>query len=208
MLLPPPNPNDKLLTSERLPNTAVVDFWQWAYGDLMEDTVKGVFAEWIVHKLLGVHSPRRVSWANSDVITPTGVRFEIKSTAFWQSWKLRNERGNIEVKPKHSTPLDDRKIRFQGLKARDSTSPAFSDPRTFKSHFYIFAFQNERNPSNWNALDLAQWEFYLVNVTELERLGWASISLATLRSKFQCLSAPELSEAGRKAIADNVATDA
>jgi len=182
------------------PGTAL-EFWQWAYGDLLDDDVKGAFAEWLVHKLLGVVTSRRVSWANSDVITPEGVRIEVKSTAFWQSWKLLDERGLPEAKPKHPAIRDDRKIRFAGLKARDSTAvPDSSEPKAFKSHLYVFAFQNNIDPATWNAFDLKQWEFYLVPTAKLTELGWESISLSTLRNKFTRLTAAELSVQGKESI--------
>ena len=83
-------PTDSLLGAASLKNTTLVDFWQWAFSDLCDDDLKGIFAEWLVHKLLGIESLRRVSWANSDVVTssPGRVRLEVKATSYWQSWKV------------------------------------------------------------------------------------------------------------------------
>jgi hypothetical protein len=187
--------------ADQPPSGTALEFWRWAYGDLLDDDVKGAFAEWMVHRLLGVVSERRVSWANSDVITPEGVRIEVKSTAFWQSWKLLDEFGRPEATPKHPVNLDAKKIRFQGLKARDSTAvPDSSKMKSFKSHLYVFVFQNNPDPMTWNALDLRQWEFYLLPASKLIELGWQSISLATLRHKFQRMSADEFATQGRAAI--------
>lgn len=201
MRLSRPSPNAVFEGVSDPPPGSALEFWQWAYGDLLDDDVKGAFAEWLVHKLLNVVTPRRVSWANSDVITPEGVRIEVKSTAYWQSWKLLDERGVMESQPKHALATDDRKIRFSGLKARDSTAvPDSTKPKSFKSDLYVFAFQNNPDPTTWNAFDLRQWDFYLATAETLDKLGWESISLATLRTKFTRLSASELSVQGKIAV--------
>lgn len=196
-----PSPSDTFVGATLAPNGTALEFWQWAYGDLLDDDVKGAFAEWLVHKLLAINSERRVSWANSDIITPEGVRIEVKSTAVWQSWKLLDEHGRPEAVPKHPAALDDKKIRFSGLKARDSTAvPDSQKKKAFKSDLYVFAFQGHRDPATWNALDLRQWEFYLVPASRLAELGWESISLATLRKQFTRLDSDTLAEQGRDAI--------
>lgn len=201
MQLSRPLPTTKFEGMSDVPSGNALEFWQWAYGDLLDDDVKGAFAEWLVHKLLGVVTPRRVSWANSDVITPEGVRIEVKSTAVWQSWKLLDESGMPEPTPKHPAVQDDRRIRFSGLKARDSTAvPDSAKPKAFKSDLYVFAFQKNSDPTTWNAFDLTQWEFFVVPTAKLAELGWESISLATLRGKFTWLSAAELTVQGREAI--------
>jgi hypothetical protein len=197
----PVAPTDSLQGNSIAAGSTVLDFWRWGFADLSDDDVKGFFAEWLVHKLLAVPTLRRVSWANSDVITPAGTRIEVKSTAYWQSWKYLGESGLPLPKPKYRPTDDDKRIRFSGLKARDSTnSDGGIKNRNFKSHFYVFALQNEIDLKRWNALDLAQWEFYWVPVHALRELGSASVSLHTLRQRFDKLSAIDLSIAGRKAI--------
>src|ERR1700689_4726483 len=82
-----------------LQDSSLSDFWSWAFGDLCDDDIKGIFAEWMVLKLLGIPSERRISWANSDIITKDGVRIEVKATSHWQSWKLLDESGALRVPP-------------------------------------------------------------------------------------------------------------
>jgi hypothetical protein len=139
---------------DQIQDASILEFWQWAFGDLCDDDVKGIYAEWIVQRLLRVKTPRRISWANSDIITPGRIRIEVKSTAHWQSWKFLNEHGEPEVVPKYTPKEGDVGVRFAGLKARDSTSVDFSKEPVFKSDLYVFAFQKERNIEKWDALDL------------------------------------------------------
>ncbi len=167
--------------NRRLENTSLLDFWKWAFSDLCDDDLKGIFAEWIVLKLLEIPSVRRVNWANSDIITPEGVRIEIKATSYWQSWKILDEQGALRPVPLH--PVSPKtQIRFSGLKARDAVAvPNSNEPQIFKSHIYIFAFQRERQFERWNAMDLSQWEFYALPVSVVGALGSKSVSLKMLR---------------------------
>jgi hypothetical protein len=66
-----------------LADLGITDFWSWAFSDLSDDDLKGIFAEWLVIRLLRNKSIRRVSWANSDIILGDGLRVEVKATAFW-----------------------------------------------------------------------------------------------------------------------------
>lgn len=200
---PMPRAEDRLFGSDdTLPDTKIVDFWSWAFGDLCDDDIKGWFAEWMVAKLLGIPSVRRVSWANSDLITSDGVRIEVKSTAYWQSWKLVDEFGHTRPGPTHKLP-EDRAIGFGGLQARDArTTSKSSDPPTHKSDLYVFAFQHETNPECWDALDLKQWEFYILPVEEVRKFATKRIGLIALRSKQEPLTAPAFSKIGRKLIAE------
>ncbi|HEV2462643.1 MAG TPA: hypothetical protein VGT04_02470 [Acidobacteriaceae bacterium] len=167
----------------KLQETSLLDFWKWAFSDLCDDDLKGIFAEWIVLRLLQIQSVRRVSWANSDIITVGGARIEIKASSYWQSWKLLDETGALRPTPIHPISSE-AQIRFAGLKARNATDIAdIHDPRLYKSDIYIFAFQREKDIEGWNAMDLSQWEFYALPVAAVSALGWSSISLPMLRSE-------------------------
>lgn len=184
--------SDTVINGPELPNATLLDFWQWAMADLCDDDVKGFFAEWLVHKLLAIESARRVSWANSDVVTPHGITIEVKATAYWQSWKVLDQHGRPKIKRTHgATP--DSAIRFGGLRARDSATVAdMSAERKLKSDIYVFAFQHERDITRWNAMDLSQWEFYVLRTDELALLATGrSVSLSKVRSLKQPLSAAQ-----------------
>jgi hypothetical protein len=164
-------------------NASLLDFWRWAFSDLCDDDLKGIFAEWMVRVLLGLPSlgGRRISWANSDVLLASGTRIEVKASALWQSWKLWNEDGT----PKATTPLtlDPRRIRFVGLQARTALEPASGDSfAAFKSDIYVFCMNTQADPRSWDAWSLSDWEFYVMTKTELVTLGVVgSVSLDALR---------------------------
>lgn len=202
-ILPRPiyKPSDTVIADlPALQSASLLDFWTWAFGDLCDDDLKGIFAEWLVMRLLEIPNVRRVSWANSDIITPEGVRIEVKASSYWQSWKLLDEFGAARVTPLY--PISDKtRITFSGLKARDAiTVPDSSKPKLLKSHIYVFAFQNEKDIERWNAMDLSQWEFYALPMKRLQQLGWNSISLTLLRSEQSPLSASAFVDAAKTAI--------
>ena len=58
------------LDGEALPGARLLDFFVWAYTDLCDDVIEGIFAEWMVAKLLGINTRRRYEWANSDLYLP------------------------------------------------------------------------------------------------------------------------------------------
>jgi hypothetical protein len=182
-------------------DSSLMDFWKWAFSDLCDDDIKGVFVEWMVLKLLGIPSERRISWANSDIITQDGVRIEVKASSYWQSWKLLDEFGKARVPYLCSSPSKKTKIKFAGLRARDAVT--ISDPSlraAFKSDLYIFALQHERVPERWNAMDLSQWEFYVLPAKKLEDLGCGSVSLERLQSEQRPMDASNFVAKARQLI--------
>lgn len=173
---------------------SLLDFWKWAFADLCDDDIKGVFAEWMVATLLGIPTSgkRRISWADHDLILPPGLKIEVKASSLWQSWKLINPDGT----PKHDLPLavlSPGRVRFSGLQARTAEKVAQKGAEpVFKSDCYIFCMQSETDPVRWNVWDLSQWKFFLLSRDELETAGIArSISLARLMEMQQPMIASE-----------------
>jgi hypothetical protein len=46
----------------------VGDFWEWAFGDLVTNTVRSVFAKYLVALALGVSDRPRVEWDQYDLL--------------------------------------------------------------------------------------------------------------------------------------------
>src|SRR5687767_12517224 len=62
------------------------EFWQWSGSDLVSNTWRGLLAEFLVAKALGISIAVRVEWDAYDLRTPEGLTIEIKSSAYLQSW--------------------------------------------------------------------------------------------------------------------------
>ena len=62
------------------------DFWRWAYSDLLNNTHRGVLAEFLVHSALETKDVARADWLPFDLTSPSGLRIEVKSSAYLQAW--------------------------------------------------------------------------------------------------------------------------
>ena len=124
--------------NRQLVDATVIDFWRWAFSDLQANDLRGVFAEWLVAKLLGLAPPTRDSWGDWDLQTPDGVKIEVKASAFLQAW----EQSKLSA------------ISFSGLNGRSSSVAADSTALpTYKADMYIFCVHKEEDRQRWNALN-------------------------------------------------------
>jgi hypothetical protein len=63
------------------------DFWCWSTSDLLNNTTRGVLAEFLVATALQIPtSGVRDPWAAYDLCTADGMKIEVKSAAYLQSW--------------------------------------------------------------------------------------------------------------------------
>ena len=84
------NGNEEFTLGGKNSGITVNEFWSWAYSDLLNNTNRGVLAEFLVEKSLSQNTPHtqmRVDWAPYDLISPSGRRIEVKSAAYLQSWE-------------------------------------------------------------------------------------------------------------------------
>src|SRR4051794_33883063 len=70
----------------------LLSFWQWMASDLVSNPTRGRLAEYIVARALGLAlDDIREEWAAFDLETKTGMRIEVKSAAYLQSWHQAQE---------------------------------------------------------------------------------------------------------------------
>ena len=149
-------------------NAATIgDYWQWAYSDIIGNTDRGALAEFIVARALGTTAQVRNGWAPYDLETPTGIRVEVKSSAYLQSW--------FQKRP--SSPG----FGIRKTLAWDPTTNEYDREKRRQADVYVFCLlAHQEDKATLNPLDLAQWEFYVVATSELDRAfgerGGVSIS--------------------------------
>lgn len=161
-------------------DSLLLDFWRWAFSDLRMNDVRGVYAEWLVAKLLHLDPPPRDSWDCCDIRTPDGKRIEVKSAAYVQAWN--------QTKPS--------RITFGSLRGRTwDPATGYSIERTFNADVYVFCLEIEKDPARWNALDLGQWRFYVLPRSVIEKRCFATIGLGTLARLSTEINASELKSA-------------
>ena len=162
----------KLQVTEKIKGTAgysIADFWSWAYSDIMTNTTRAVFAEFIVGSALRVIDEPRKEWDGVD-LRYQGKKLEIKSSAYLQTW--------------HQKSLST--IRFDIAKKRswDAITNTYTDHPIRASDIYVFCLFTEKDPGRADLLDVSQWEFYVVSTHRIEQeLGdQKSVSLSRIQS--------------------------
>jgi hypothetical protein len=152
--------------NEPLSNTGktLLDFWRWNGSDLASNATRGVLAEFIVATALKVNlSIPRDEWSAWDLTTQEGIRIEVKSAAYLQSW----------------TQKDFSRIVFSIRQARswDGDSSSITNKPQRPADVYIFCLLKHQKKETLNPLDLGQWEFYVVSTAELNNYPRSSTSI-------------------------------
>ncbi len=69
---------------------SLLDFWRWSASDLISNATRGVLAEFLIATALSIPLDCvRDEWGAYDLTTPTGIKIEVKSAAYIQSWEQR-----------------------------------------------------------------------------------------------------------------------
>lgn len=142
------------------------DFWRWAYSDLLQNAERGVLAEFLVAKALGIENHERISWDKYDLKSDEGICIEVKSSGYFQTWK-QDKASNII-------------FGIQPTRGWDNTTNTHDTEIKRQSDIYVFCVHNfgeEKDGVEWNLEDanplaLSQWDFYLLPTSVLdEKVG-------------------------------------
>ncbi len=82
---------------------SLLEYWQWFASDLISNTMRGILAEFIVASALGLTDNSRKEWDACDLITKDGIKIEVKSAAYLQSWTQKILSNiSFNIKPTHA----------------------------------------------------------------------------------------------------------
>jgi hypothetical protein len=130
------------------------------------NNVRGYLAEFLVARAVGATHPR-TEWDAFDVLTPDGIKVEVKSGAYLQVW----EQSRLS------------KVVFGGLSARTWTAKdGYSKAGSYNAAVYVFAVLTATDHASYDALDLAQWSFWVLPRAVVEGTGQRSMHLSTVES--------------------------
>jgi hypothetical protein len=154
--------SEQLTFKDKELGSSVLDFWSWAYSDLIRNVNRGAFAEFIVLEAMnnqsGITPPRtdfRVSMDAYDLLSPDGIRVEVKSSAYIQAWESEHPaRISFRIAPAKS--LD-----TSGNYSVDSQYCRHSD-------VYVFCVWTAMSREQ-NILDLSLWDFYVIATKTLDQ---------------------------------------
>ncbi len=147
---------DRLNPKTKIPGlegTTIGDFWAWAYSDILTNTTRGMFAEFLVGAALGVvEHTRPTGWENFD-LSYYNQKIEVKASAYLQSWH-------------QDAPST---IRFDiGERGTwDSATNSWIRERTRSANCYVFCLFFEQDRSAADVLDTSKWEFYILSTKHI-----------------------------------------
>ncbi|MFH6770277.1 hypothetical protein V8G56_16120 [Gaetbulibacter aquiaggeris] len=145
---------EKFKSKSDLNKISLLEFWQWSTSDLLANTTRGYLAEFIVANDLGVNKTLRTDWKSYDLTSKKGLKIEIKTSAYIQTWE-QSKISKIIYSINPSKNYDPIKNRFDGKPFRDSD-------------YYIFCLLHHTDQKTINPLDLDQWAFYVLETRILE----------------------------------------
>ena len=131
----------------------LVDFWRWSASDLVSNATRGILAEYIVASALDVSQGVRVEWDAYDLLTSSGVRIEVKSGAYIQSW-FHKKLSNIifSIRPTRSW---------------DTNTNSMENDLKRQGQIYVFCVLNHQVKDTVDPLNLEQWDFYILSADVL-----------------------------------------
>lgn len=157
---------------------SINDFWSWNSSDLLDNTLRGEFSEFIVAAALKLDlTTGRVNWEPWDLTYPfewhdsngihKEIHIEVKSCSYIQSWEQNRPSSVIfSIRPTRAwTPKG-----------------KYSDEVRRQSDVYVFCLYTETNHEKADPMVLDGWEFYVLSTRKLnDRCGrQKTISLSSL----------------------------
>lgn len=137
---------ERIIDPAGRPCGCLMEFWQWAYSDLVGNTERGALAEYFVAMALGIQQEDRISWDKYDLLSPEGISVEVKTSGYIQTWgQDRLSALSFGIQPTHSW---------------DSKTNEFEKEVKRQADVYVFCVHKHTDQRTLDPLDIGQWEFY------------------------------------------------
>lgn len=164
---------------------SLLDFWKWSASDILSNATRGRLAEFLIATAtnIDVSNSVRDEWDAFDLITPLGIKLEIKSAAYLQSWQQRVFS----------------KISFSIKLARhwNSLTNVFAAEAKRHADVYVFCLLKHELKQTVNPLNLDHWDFYVLSTHELNNYTRSqhSITINSLQKLTSPISYHEINDA-------------
>ena len=153
--------NEKFIFKDKDLGKTMLNFWSWAYSDLIRNVNRGAFAEFVVREAMNTQCrntpPEQifVYLDAYDLLSPDGIRVEVKSSAYIQAWESEHPaRISFRIAPAKS-------LTHPQLLSRFSILPGASD-------VYVFCVWTTMSREQ-NMPDLSLWDFYVIATKTLDQ---------------------------------------
>lgn len=129
---------------------SVRDYWSWSFSDMYNNIYRGILAEYIVATALCITPPlgnfARVVWNPFDLLSKSGKRIEVKSSAYLQSWDGDFSKIVFDIKP---------------ARIFDHTVPTNEQTSQRNCDVYVFCLYKAET-RDVSPLNLDYWEFFIL----------------------------------------------
>ena len=147
---------------------SLLSFWQWSASDLVGNAMRGILAEYIVATAVGKADESRTEWDSYDIETSEGIKVEVKSCAYLQSWSQKK--------------LSTIQFGIRPTQGWDSKNNSYTSQVERQADVYVFCVLKHREQSTIDPLNLKQWVFYVLPTKVLNQsvVGQKTITLSSL----------------------------
>lgn len=124
------------------------DFWSWNQSDLLNNALRGILAEYIVATAIEARNEMRIEWDAYDLVTEEGIKVEVKSASYLQSWEQRD--------------LSQISFNISPTKAWLRESNEYDSEVKRQADVYVFCLLNNDDKVTVDPLNMGQWKFYIL----------------------------------------------
>lgn len=149
---------------------SLLEFWQWSVSDILSNSTRGRFAEFIVGSAVNMNPKQlRDEWDAFDIETDKGIKIEVKSAGYIQSWNQKAF-SNISFSIKKAKHWDANTGMSRGEAKRHAD-------------LYVFCLLKTKEQAIIDPLKLEQWEFYVLPTYKLDNYerSQSSITINSLQ---------------------------
>lgn len=146
----------------------LTDYWRWAHSDLLGNTERGIFAEYLVRLALQITEPR-LSWGKYDLLYKNCIRIEVKSSAYIQTWGQKNLSSiSFSIRPSYGWNYENN---------------SYENEKKRQSDIYVFCLLDCKEQEKIQPTDVTQWRFFMIPTKTLNEYSITAktISLSILK---------------------------
>ena len=98
--------NEKFVHMDNGHEFQLIDFWKWAYSDIIGNAERGILAEYIVSSAFNTDDKYRVEWDAYDILTEDGIKIEVKRQVDIYIFCVHKHKDENTINPLDMNPWD------------------------------------------------------------------------------------------------------
>ena len=139
---------------------SVDEFRRWVLSDWKSPTIRGLLAEYFVRCATSTDSESAKDWNYVDIELADSTTIEVKCSAYLQP---QGDEGLVRMSPRFNIG---KKI-WAWSNRGWNWLPKPDEPKRW-ADIYVLCLQKEKDPDVYKALDLSQWEAFVIPTSRLD----------------------------------------